>query len=142
MSRGKLNYPQKGNLFYPPFAPLCWSSPFGRVSIRSAFSLLFLSLFSVPIFSFFFSSFFLISNRSEKSSLVFNRSYRSYFSVVRDGFFLGCLSALSPVFTEFSKVFHTQQGFMHTVSFSGFSLDFFSRFRRESRRITEKISSV
>lgn len=27
---------------------------------------------------------------------------------------------------------------MHTVSFSGFSLDFFSRFRRESRRITEK----
>ena len=27
---------------------------------------------------------------------------------------------------------------MHTVSFSGFSLDFFSCFRRESRRITEK----
>ena len=138
MSRGKLNYPQKGNLFYPPFAPLCWSSPFGRVSIRSAFSLLSLSLFPAHHFLFFFSSFFLISNRSEESDFVSNRSYSSSFSVVQDGFFLGCLSALSPVFTGFSKIFHTQQGLMHTVSFSGFSLDFFSCFRRESRKGTEK----
>ena len=124
MSRGKLNYSQKGNLFYPPFAPLCWSSPFGRVSIRSAFSLLFLSLFSVPIFSFFFSSFFLISNRSEKSSLVFNRSYRSSFSVVRDGFFSVVFLLYPPYLLSFQRFSTRSRGLCTRFLFPDFLLIF------------------
>ena len=69
MSRGKSNYLQKGNLFYPPFAPLCCPPAPRRQPNRSAFSSPSLSLFRRFFFLFFF--FFFSQFKSEVRKAVF-----------------------------------------------------------------------